>query len=108
DGTRIAGLRGAVAQFFPSLDILSEEKMDSFAQELASHKGDGTDYDLAGQCIFALTEYINILGTEIGWPVEKSVGFVMGRYVPRLTEGDEIRIAVVQMHLQKALEEPGA
>jgi hypothetical protein len=103
DGTRIVGLRTAVAQFFPSLDVLSEEQMDSFAQELTRHKGDGTDYDLAGQCIFALTEYVNILGTDIGWPVEKSVGFVMGRYVPRLTEGDEIRIAVIQMQLQKAL-----
>jgi len=103
DGTRIAGLRATVAQFFPSLDVLSEDQMDSFAQELTRHKGDGTDYDLAGQCIFALTEYVNILGTDIGWPVEKSVGFVMGRYVPRLTEGDEIRIAVIQMQLQKAL-----
>ena len=102
-GTRIAGLRTAVAQFFPSLDVLSEENMDSFAQELTRHEGDGTDYDLAGQCIFALTEYVNILGKDIGWPVEKSVGFVMGRYVPRLTEGDEIRIAVIQMQLQKAL-----
>jgi len=103
NGTRIAGLRTAVAQFFPTLDVISEERLDSFAQELARHEGDGTDYDLAGQCIFALTEYINILGSEIGWPIERSVGFVMGRYVPRLTEGDEIRIAVIQMHLQKKL-----
>jgi hypothetical protein len=101
EGTRIAGLRAAVARFFPTLDVLSQEQVDSFAQELARHKDDGTDYDLAGQCIYALAEYVNILGTEIGWPVEKSVGFVMGRYVPRLTEGDEIRIAVIQMHLQK-------
>jgi len=101
NGIHIAGLREAVAEYFPTLDILSDERMDSFAQVVASHKGDGTDYDLAGQCIFALSEYINILGTDIGWPVETSVEFVMGRYVPRLTENDEIRIAVIQMHLQK-------
>jgi hypothetical protein len=101
DGTRIGGLKAAVAQFFPTLDSLSEEQMKSFTQVLESHKGDGTDFDLAGQCIFALREYINILSTEIGWPVEKSVEFVMGRYVPRITENDEIRIAVIQMHLQK-------
>jgi hypothetical protein len=75
--------------------------MYSFAEELARHKGDGTNYDLAGQCIYALTEYVNILGNDIGWPVDKSVGFVMSRYVPRLTEGDEIRIAIIQMQLQK-------
>jgi hypothetical protein len=101
NGIHIAGLRETVAEYFPTLDVLSEEQMDSFAEVLAIHKGDGTNYDLAGQCIFALTEYVNILSTEIGWPVEKSVEFVMGRYVPRLTENDEIRIAVVQMHLQK-------
>ena len=101
DGTRIAGLRKVVAQFFPTLDMLSEEQMDSFNKVLESHKGDGTDFDLAGQCILALREYVNILSTEIGWPVEKSVEFVMGRYVPRLTENDEIRIAVIQMHIQK-------
>jgi hypothetical protein len=101
DGTRIAGLRAVAARFFPSLDVLSEEQMYSFAEELARHKGDGTNYDLAGQCIYALTEYVNILGNDIGWPVDKSVGFVMSRYVPRLTEGDEIRIAIIQMQLQK-------
>ncbi|HUT44970.1 MAG TPA: hypothetical protein VMX36_01745, partial [Sedimentisphaerales bacterium] len=103
NGIHIAGLRETVAEYFPTLDVLSDERMDSFAQVLASHKGDETNYDLAGQCIFALTEYINILGTDIGWPVETSVEFVMGRYVPRLTENDEIRIAVIQMHLQKEL-----
>ncbi|MFC1792338.1 beta strand repeat-containing protein [Planctomycetota bacterium] len=101
DGSRIAALRKAVAQFFPTLDSLSDEEMDSFSQVLEDHKGDGTEFDLAGQCIFALREYINILSTEIGWPVEKSVEFVMGRYVPRIAENDEIRIAVIQMHLQK-------
>jgi len=94
-------LKAAVEQFFPTLDLLSEEQMNSFTVVLESHKGDGTDYDLAGQCIFALRDYVNILSTEIGWPVETSVEFVMGRYVPRITENDEIRIAVIQMHLQK-------
>ncbi|MHC4324552.1 MAG: hypothetical protein ACYSUX_09785, partial [Planctomycetota bacterium] len=103
NGIHVAGLRETVAEYFPTLDVISEEQMDSFAQVLVSHKGDGTNYDLAGQCIFALTEYINILGTDIGWPVETSVEFVMGRYVPRLTENDEIRIAVIQMHLQRDL-----
>ena len=101
NGKRIAGLQRAVAQYFSTLDLLSDEQMDSFAQVLESHKGDGTEFDLAGQCLSALREYVNILSTDIGWPVEKSVEFVMGRYVPRITENDEIRIAVVQMYLQK-------
>jgi len=101
DGTRIAALKAAVEQFFPTLDLLSEDQMNSFTLVLESHKGDGTNYDLAGQCIFALRDYVNILSTEIGWPVETSVEFVMGRYVPRITENDEIRIAVIQMHLQQ-------
>jgi filamentous hemagglutinin family protein len=101
NGRRIAGLRKAVAQFFPTFDMLTDEQMNSFDTVLKSHKGDGTDFDLAEQCISALMDYVNILSTEIGWPPEKSIEFVMGRYAPRITENDEIRIAVIQMHLQK-------
>ena len=64
----------------------------------------GTDYDLAGESISALVKYVDILSTDIGWPMDKSMGFVMGRYIPRLTEGDAIRTAVVQMQLQEALD----
>jgi len=102
EGTHVAGLRAVTAQFFPTLDVISDEQMDSFTQELASHKGDGTDFDLAARCMAALVEYVSILGNDIGWPADKSIGFVMSRYIPRLTEGDEIRIAVIQMQLQKA------
>ncbi len=102
DGTGMAGLRVSVAKFFPTLDTLTEKNIALFSRELEDRRGDGSDYDIAGKCITALTKYVNILGTEIGWPVEKSLEFVMGRYVPRLTEGDDIRIAVVQMYLQRA------
>ena len=102
DGIHVAGLRAVTAQFFPTLDVISDERMDSFAQELASHKGDGTDFDIAARCIAALAEYVTILGNDIGWPADKSIGFVMSRYVPRLAEGDEIRLAIIQMQLQRA------
>ena len=102
DGTRAAALRTVVAQFFPTFDSLSDEQMDLFRQELARHSGDGTDYDLAGQVLSALTTYIGILSADVGWPLDRSVGFVMGRYIPQLTEGDDIRMAVVQMQLQLA------
>ena len=103
DGIRIAGLRVSIEQYFPTFDTLSDEQIAAFAEEMDSHKGDGSEFDLARQCITSLTEYVNILGTQIGWPVEKSLEFVMGRYVPRLTEGNDIRLAVIQMYLQKAL-----
>jgi len=103
EGTRIAALRVVVGQFFSTLASISDEQMASFRQELAQHVGDGTDYDLAGESISALVKYVEILGTDIGWPMDRSVGFVMGRYIPRLTEGDAIRTAVVQIQLQEAL-----
>jgi hypothetical protein len=104
DGTRAAGLRAATAQFFPRLDdVISDERNDSFARELDRRKGDGTDFDCAGQCIAALVEYVTILSNDIGLPADKSIDFVMKRYVPRLTEGDDIRLAVIQIQLQKAL-----
>ena len=99
--TRIVALNAAVEQFLPTLDLLSEERMNSFTQLLESHKGDGTDYDLAGQCMFALREYVNILSTEIGWSVERSIEFVMGRYFLRVTENDETKITIIKTYLQK-------
>ncbi len=103
EGRRIAALRVVVGQFFSTLASSSDEQLASFRQELARHVGDGTDYDLAGESISALVRYVEILGTDIGWPMDRSVGFVMGRYIPRLTEGDAIRTAVVQIQLQEAL-----
>jgi len=82
DGTRAAALGTVVAQFFPTFDSLSDEQMDLFRQELTRHSGDGTDYDLAGQVLSALTTYVGILSTDVGWPMDKSMGFVMGRYIP--------------------------
>jgi hypothetical protein len=101
-GRRIAALRVVVGRFFSTLASISDEQMDSFRQELALHVGDETDYDLARQSISALVKYVEVLSTDIGWPMDKSMGFVVGRYVPRLTEGDAIRSAVVQMQLQEA------
>jgi hypothetical protein len=103
-GKRIVALRVVVGQFFSTLASISDEQMDSFRQELARHVGDETDYDLAGQTISSLTGYVEILSTDIGWPMDRSMAFVMGRYIPRLTEGDAIRTAVVQMQLQEALD----
>jgi hypothetical protein len=103
EGRRIAALRIVVGQSFSTLASISDEQMASFRQELALHVGDGTDYDLAGQTISSLTGYVEILSTDIGWPTDRSMAFVMGRYIPRLTEGDAIRTAVVQIRMQEAL-----
>jgi hypothetical protein len=103
-GKRIVALRVVVGQFFSTLASISDEQMASFRQELVRHVGDETDYDLAGESISALVKYVDILSTDIGWPMDKSMGFVMGRYIPRLTEGDAIRTAVIQMQLQEALD----
>jgi hypothetical protein len=103
EGTRVAALRQSVSNAFPTTETISEETMALFAQQLSEHKGDGSDYDLAGQCIFALVEYVDVLTTDIGWPTDRSFGFIMDRYVQRLTEGDEVRTVVIQMHLQQAL-----
>ncbi|MHC4643744.1 MAG: hypothetical protein ACYS32_19040 [Planctomycetota bacterium] len=103
EGKRIAALRVVVGQFFSTLASISDEQMASFRQELARHVGDETDYDLAGETISSLTGYVEILSTDIGWPMDKSMAFVMGRYISRLTEGDAIRTAVVQIRMQEAL-----
>ena len=49
----------------------------------------------------ALTEYVTILNTDIGWSEDKSIEFVMGKYGTTITEAGEVRvIAFIQMHLE--------
>jgi hypothetical protein len=50
----------------------------------------------------ALTEYVSILSTEIGWSADKSVTFVVRKYGSKLEEGGDIKTSMfVQMHLER-------
>jgi hypothetical protein len=103
DGTRIAALVRVVGDFVQAPMPPSGEQMDSIATALALHSNDGTHYAVAGQWLDALTEYVEILNTEIGWSRGESISFVMGKYGSPITEAGNINVvAFVQMHLESS------
>ena len=101
DGTSISGLIRTVNEF-SSPDIPpSPEQFTLIAQTFADHRNDGTHYAAAGQWLDALSEYVDILTTDIGWSEDESVAFVMGKYGTDITETGDVSVtAFVQMHLE--------
>jgi hypothetical protein len=101
DGARTGALTRVVGEFVQGPVPPSEEQMASIAETFAQHSNDGTHYASAGQWLDALAEYVGILNTEIGWQVDESVAFVMGKYCAGITEaGDVSTTAYVQMYLE--------
>ena len=79
----------------------SPEQFASIAQAFEGHDNDGTHYATAGQWLDALSEYVLILNSQIGWPIEESVEFVMGKYSTPITEEGNISvIAFIQLYLE--------
>lgn len=100
-GTRISALSRVVGEFVLAAGPPSEEQMASIASAFATHANDGTHYATAGQWLDALTEYVAILTSEIGWSADESIAFVMGKYATTLTEtGDVTTAAFIQMRLE--------
>ena len=100
-GTHIAALGRVVNEFVSPSVPPSEEQMASIAEAFALHSNDGTHYATAGQWLDALAEYVGILNTKIGWPADKSIAFVMGKYSTAITEASDVSVvAFIQMHLE--------
>jgi hypothetical protein len=101
DGARTAALTRVVNEFVSPDAPPTSEQMASIAGAFASHRNDGTHYAAAGQWLDALVEYTGILNSDIGWPMDKSIAFVMGKYGTALTEASDINVtAFIQMRLE--------
>jgi hypothetical protein len=101
DGTRIAALGLVVEEFVDAPVPPSEEQISLIATALGEHTNDGTHYAAAGQWLDGLSEYVVLLNTEIGWPKNECVAFVMGKYCTAVTESGDVRVvAFIQMHLE--------
>jgi hypothetical protein len=101
DGTRFAALSRVVGEFVGIPAPPSDEQMAAIASTFADHTNDGTHYAAAGQWVEALTEYVQILNRDIGWPTDESVAFVMAKYGTAITDTGDIAVtAFVQMHLE--------
>jgi len=100
-GTHAAALLRVVDEFVPADVPPSEEQMAAIASAFELHTDDGTHYAAAGQWLDALSEYIDILNTDIGWSIDESVVFVMGKYCASITDAADVSVtAFIQMHLE--------
>ncbi len=101
DGSRVAALGRVVSEFAnPDLPP-SPEMMTSIIAAFDAHTNDGTHYASAAQWVEAMTEYVIILNSDIGWDMDKSVAFIMRKYGSGITEGGQVSvIAFVQIHLE--------
>ncbi|HUW19630.1 MAG TPA: hypothetical protein VMW16_10040, partial [Sedimentisphaerales bacterium] len=100
EGTQVAALAQAVSEVVPPDQPPDELQMAELARRFAEHVGDGTHYALARQWLDALTEYVGILNTEIGWAADRSVTFAVRKYASGL--GEDVRVPMfVQMHLER-------
>ena len=100
-GTRIAALGRVVNEFSQPGMPPSPEQFASISQAFAQHTNDGTHYAAAGQWLDALTEYVTILNTDIGWSADESIAFVMGKYGTAITDAGDVSVtAFIQMHLE--------
>jgi VCBS repeat-containing protein len=101
DGYRTSALTRVVAEFVQPNVPPSPEQFASIAQAFEQHTDDGTHYATAGQWLDALAKYTLILNSEVGWQLDESVEFVMGKYSTPITEAGNISvIAFIQLYLE--------
>jgi hypothetical protein len=102
-GAHIAALSQVINEFIQVDAPPTEEQLAMIAQSFADHAGDGTYYAAAGQWTNALKEYIGVLNSEIGWPDDRSVVFVMRKYGSSIRESSDLKTAMfVQTYLEQA------
>ena len=103
DGHYVASFVRVINEFVQPDIPPSPEQFSSIAQAFALHENDGTHYATAIQWLDALTEYVAVLNTDIGWPADESIAFVMGKYgAPVAETGQVSAIAFIQMHLENS------
>ena len=103
DGHYVASFIQVVNEFVQLDAPPSPEQFASIAQAFSVHENDGTHYATAIQWLDALTEYVAVLNRDIGWPADKSIAFVMGKYGASVTESGQVSaIAFIQMYLENS------
>jgi len=92
-GSYVSALARLIGGYASSATPPTEEQMASIADAIANNTVTGNDYAIAGQYLDALTEYVDILGSEVGFSADKAVEFVTTKYVDRLAQGDNVHVA---------------
>jgi hypothetical protein len=99
NGARMAALVATFTQLAPPEMPFTPEMADSIVTAL-DDAAEGSQYATVAEYIDAFANYIALLDTELGSPVDDSTAFVMEKYGSAITESDNPNIAAfVEMRL---------
>ncbi|MHC4570451.1 MAG: two-partner secretion domain-containing protein [Planctomycetota bacterium] len=92
DGSRMAAMVQTFNALAPADAPFTPEMATSIAMAFEG-AAEGTQYASVMEYVDAFVQYVAVLDTELGSPVEDSVAFVMGKYGAGITESDNANIA---------------
>jgi hypothetical protein len=93
EGKHIAALAQIINEFASGDAPLSEEQEALIAAEIGSKRQTNEQYALAGEYLDALTNYVGILNSAMGFSREESMKYAKDNYVVQLAEGENIVVA---------------
>jgi hypothetical protein len=92
DGSRMAAMLAVFNDLAPAGAPFTPEMGTTIATALTG-AAEASQYATAAEYVDAFVQYIAILDTELGSPVDDSVAFVMARYGTGLTASDNANLA---------------
>jgi hypothetical protein len=92
-GSYMAAMNQVFNELAPADAPLTPEMANSIVTAFAGRVNDGTQYATAIEYIDAFVQYIAILNSELGSPVEDSVAYVMEKYGSGVTGSENANIA---------------
>jgi len=92
DGAYLAAMLAVFNELAPTGAPFTPEMGTTIATAF-SGAAEGSQYASVAEYVDAFVQYIAILDTELGSPVEDSVAFVMGRYGTGITAGENSNLA---------------
>ncbi len=93
DGSRMAAMNRVFNELAPADAAFIPATAASVVTAFADHVNDGTYYATAIEYIDAFVQYVAVLDTEMGSPVDDSVAFAMGKHGVGITENENANIA---------------
>jgi filamentous hemagglutinin family protein len=93
EGTRVAALANVINEFASSDAPPTEEQMASIADAIANDIEGNVQYAAAGEYLDALTKYVGILNSEMGFTADEALQFATDNYVEQLVEVENVGVA---------------
>jgi hypothetical protein len=100
DGSRMAAMNQVFNELAPADAPFAPETATAIAMAFEG-ASEGTQYASAMEFVDAFVQYVTVLETQLGQPVDDSIAFAMEKYGSGITDSDNANIAAyVAMRLE--------